>query len=119
MMGTFSTSLKNTALSLLTTYGQQVTFTRHVTSEYNVNTGSVDSVSTTTYTCYVHPSSYNLSEIDGQTIQLNDVALIVYSTTEPLIQDEASIDNIIYKVLAVEKVKAQGEAIIYRLQLRV
>lgn len=118
-MGTFSTNLKNTALSLLTKYGQEVTFTRYGTSEYNVATGSVDNVSTTTYTCYAHPSSYNLSEIDGQTIQINDVALIVYSTTEPLIQDEASIDSITYKVLAVEKMKAQGEAVLYRLQLRV
>lgn len=118
-MGTFSTNLKNVANNLLTTYGQSVAFRRYTTTEYNTATGAVDPVNTTTFTALAHPSTYRLNEIDGQTVQVNDIKAIVYSTTEPRIEDEATIDSVVYRVMNVEKIQAQGEAIVYRLQLRI
>jgi len=118
-MGTFSTNLKGVANTLLTTYGQSVTFTRDTTTEYNTATGGVDLVNSATFTGLIHPSTYRLDEIDGQTIQVNDIKAIVYSTTEPLLEDSVSVDSVIYRVMNIEKVQAQGVAIVYRLQLRV
>lgn len=118
-MGTFSTNLKSVANTLLTTYGQTISFVRWASSEYNTATGGVEPVSSTTFSGIGHLSTYRLDEIDGQTIQVNDIQAIVYSTTEPQIEDEATIDSVTYRVQNVEKLQAQGEAIVYRLQLRI
>lgn len=118
-MGTFSTNMKNVANSLLTNYGQDISFVRWTTSEYNTATGAVEPMQSTTFSGKGHPNNYRLDEIDGETIQVNDVRLIVYSVTAPQIQDEATVDSVIYRVMNVEKLQAQGEAIVYRLQLRV
>ncbi len=118
-MGDFSSSLKNVANRLLNTYGQSISFVRWATTEYNTATGGVDPVNSTTFSGLCHPNTYRLDEIDGTTIQVNDIKAIVYSTTEPKIEDEATIDSVVYRVMNVEKVQAQGEAIVYRLQLRV
>lgn len=118
-MGTLSTNLRNVANILLTNYGQTISFVRWSTTEYNTTTGGVEPVNSTTFSGRAHPSTYRLDEIDGQTIQLNDIRAIVFSATEPLIEDEATMDDVVYRVMNVEKLQAQGEAIVYRLQLRV
>lgn len=118
-MGTFSTNLKNTANTLLTNYGQTISFVRWSLSEYNVATGGVEPTGSSTFTGKAHPSRYRIDEIDGALIQENDIKALVYTTTEPLVDDEATIDSITYRVMDVEKLQAQGEAIVYRLQLRV
>lgn len=118
-MGTFSTNLKAVASRLLTTYGQTISFVRWTTTEYNAATGGVDPVEPTSFSGSVHPNTYKLDEIDGQTIQVNDINALVYSTTEPKIEDEATVGSVVYRVMNVEKLQAQGEAIVYRLQLRI
>jgi len=115
---TFATDLKNVANTLLTNYGQSISFVRWSTTEYNTATGGVDPVTSTTFGGVAHPRSYRLDEIDGQTIETNDISAIVYSTTEPRIQDEATMGGVVYRVMNIEKVQAQGVAIVYRLQLR-
>lgn len=111
--------MKAVASRLLITYGQAIEFERWSTNEYNTTTGAIDPVSSITFSGVCHPSTYRLDEIDGVNVQANDIQVIVYSTTEPRIDDEATLDDIVYRVQNVEKVNAQGEAIVYRLQLRV
>jgi hypothetical protein len=118
-MGTFSDNLQSVSNTLLTTYGETISFVRWSTSEYNTTTGAVDPMTSTSFTGKAHPSSYRIEEIDGQTIQVNDIQAIVYTTTEPLIEDQATIDTVNYRVMNVEKLRAQGEDIVYLLQLRV
>lgn len=118
-MGTFSTNLKAIALRLLNTYGQTISFVRWTTTEYNAATGGVDPVEPTSFSGSAHLNTYKLDEIDGQTIQVNDINALVYSTTEPKIEDEATVDSVVYRVMNVEKLQAQGEALVYRLQLRI
>lgn len=118
-MGTFSDNLQNVANTLLTDYGQTISFERWSTSEYNTATGGVEPLEATTFTGKAHLSSYRRDEIDGQTVQIDDINAIVYSTTAPLIEDQATVDSVNYRVMNVEILKAQGEAIVYRLQLRV
>lgn len=117
-MGTFSNNLQSVANRLLTAYGETVTFTRVSSSEYNTVTGGVEPMSSTTFTAVAHPSKYRLDEIDGEVIEVSDIKLIVYTTTEPVIGDQVDLDNVTYRVMNVEKVKAQGEVIMYRLQIR-
>lgn len=115
---TLATDLQAAALELLSDLGQQLTFTRYTSLDYNVATGGVDPVTSTTYTGYAHPSKYSSSEIDGETVRQDDVLLLLYSITTPLIQDTTSINSNTYKVLSVDYIKAQGSNIIYKLQLR-
>jgi len=118
-MAAFSTNLQEVANRLLTSYGQTISFTRWTTTDYNPATGAVEPLTSTTFSGKVHPAPYMTNEIDGQVVQVNDIKALVYSTTEPRINDEATIDSIIYRVMDVEKIQAQGVAIVYRLQLRV
>jgi hypothetical protein len=117
-MGSFSDRMKATANRLLIKYGQAIVFVRWATEEYNTETGEVEPVSSTTFSAMCHPGNYTIDEIDGILVQANDINAVVYSTTEPKIDDEATVDNVKYRVMNVEKIKAQGEAIVYRLQLR-
>lgn len=117
-MGAFSTGLKSVANSLLTKFGQSVTINRWSTSDYNTVTGAADPMTATTYTVVAQPSAYSANEINGETIQVGDVRLIVYSTTEPLIGDIATVDSVDYRVMSVNKAQAQGDVIIYRLNVR-
>lgn len=115
---TFATDMQAAALDLLTDFGQSLTFTRYSSNAYNPSTGGVDPVTSTTYTGYGHPSSYSSDEIDGTMIQVNDIKLLLYTTTTPDIQDSVTIDSNLYRVENVEFVKAQGSNIYYKLQLR-
>lgn len=118
-MGTFSTNMKATANTLLTDKGESVTFSRWATSEYNVATGGIEPTTETTFTGVGHPMEYKATEIDGTTVEANDVKLLVYTTTQPLIEDTVTVGSVNYRIMRVEELRAQGEAIVYRLQLRV
>lgn len=116
---TFAVDMQAVAASLLSEFGQVLTFTRNTNTIYNPATGGVDAVSSATYSGYGHPSFYSLAETDGTLVQTNDVRLLVYSTTAPTQQDTVLLDSIVYQILTVQKVNAQGSTIVYRLQLRV
>lgn len=115
----FASNLQNVALRLLTDKGETITFRRHTVGSYNVSTGGVDPVTSTTFTGVGHPSNYELREIDGTRVQANDVSLLVYVTTEPDMEDIVTIDSVNYKIQQINKIRAQGTNIVYRLQLRV
>ena len=115
---TFATDMQAVALDLLSEFGQQLTFTRYSSNDYNVATGGVDPVTSTTYTGYAHPSGYNRKDIDGVLIQENDIKVLLYTTTTPALQDITTIDSNVYKIVNIDFVKAQGSNIIYKLQLR-
>jgi hypothetical protein len=115
----FATDLKATALSLLTTYGRSIVFTRVVEGSYVTTTSAVGAGTTTTYTVYGHTSPYKAANIDGVTTQRGDIEVLIYSPTEPLVGDSAAIDTLSYRVLSIQKLNAQGVNIAYKLQLRV
>ncbi len=117
-MSTFSERMQEVASRLLTNYGEAITFTRWATNGYNVTTGSVDPVSSTTYTAYGHPRAFINSEVDGTIIQQNDLEVLLYSTSAPEIDDTAVIDNNTFRVMSVSQTRAQGDVVLYRLQLR-
>lgn len=115
---TFATRMQSTALNLLTKYGRSVTLTRVTEGTYNPETSDTGVSFTTTFSGYGHPSPYSVQELDNELILLTDIKLLFYSTTVPSIGDTASIDNLSYRVMSVQKLNAQGQNIVYILQLR-
>lgn len=116
---TFATNMQAVALNLLRGYGQAVTLSRSVEGVYIPETAETAAASDTTYSGYIHTSPFSTSEVDGVTILATDISAYLYSTTLPLSGDTVSIDNVSYRVMQVNQLKAQGIKIVYRLQLRV
>lgn len=117
-MGTFSNNLIVVANRLLTNYGQTLTIVRDNIGSFNPSNGTVTDSSDTNYSGVGHPSNYDASQIDGTIVQQNDIRLFFYSATEPLVNDIFTIDTIAYTAQSVRKLKAQGDNIIYIVQLR-
>lgn len=117
-MGTFSDNMTATALRLLTAYGEAVSVTRDNITSFNPATGSITDASDTNYTGVGHPQDYAINEIDGTLIQQNDVRLIFYSTTVPVVNDIFTVNSKVYTALNVEQLRAQGANICYIVQLR-
>lgn len=119
-MGTFSTNLTATALRLLTKFGQSITFTRTTEGAFDPATNTTAAGSDSNYTGFAHPSEYTRFERDLESVRQDDIKLLVQqTTTEPEIGDRFTLDSVIYEVLEVDKIKAQGDTIIYKLQGRV
>lgn len=116
---TFASNMQSVASSLLTKYGRSVPFSRTVEGDYNPTTSGVGSGIDTTYTGIGHPSPYTAAEIATGTVTVKDIKLLTYSITTPLIGDTAVIDDDVYRVMNVDRISAQGEDIVYRLQLRI
>lgn len=116
---TFATNLQGVALQLLTNYGRSISLQRVTEGAYNTSTSTLASGTTTSYSGYGHPSPYTSNELANVDLLSTDIKLILYSTTMPLVGDVVTIDSVIYRVLSVQKVNAQGVNIIYKLQLRV
>lgn len=117
-MGAFSDRLYSTALRLLKQYGEAVTAVRDNTSGYDPNTGIVTDTTDTNYSGFGYPSNYNKFNIDGNLIQQDDILLILSSTTEPLVNDIFTVQSKAYTALTIQKITAQGQKIIYKVQLR-
>lgn len=117
-MGTFSDNLIVVANRLLTNYGQALTIVRDNVGAFDPATGTVTDNVDTSYTGVGHPSNYDASQIDGTIVQQDDIRLFFYSTTEPLVNDIFTIDAVAYTAQSVRKLKAQGDNILYIVQLR-
>jgi hypothetical protein len=116
---TFSSRMTNTAIRLLTIYGEEILFSRSTEGAFVPSTGDVGTPNDLTYTGYGHPSPFNTDEVDENTILGSDIRLLVHKMTQiPLVGDVATFGGTDYRVMRVEKLKAQGSDIAYRLQLR-
>lgn len=116
---TFSTDMYEVGLELLTELGEPITFVRDLVGSYSPMTGEVTDLSNNTpYTGYGHPSNYTLSQIDGTIIQQNDILLILSSADTPIVNDIFTVGSVAYTALSVQKIRAQGMNIIYKVQLR-
>jgi hypothetical protein len=115
---TLATRLRNVANTLLTNYGETVSFSRDTNSEYFPSNGNVVLSSTLTYAGKGHPTQYTTDEIDNVTIFSTDVKLLLYSTTEPAVNDFCTLNGTLYRVQGYVKTRAQGSNIMYTVQLR-
>jgi hypothetical protein len=116
-VSSFYVNLAATAQSLLTRYGESVTFSRETTSAFDPASGIVTS-STSTFDGLVAKFNYRSSEIDGETIKMGDVRLVASISTEPQVDDSVVLDGLSYRVMNVENIKPAGTNVIYKLQVR-
>jgi hypothetical protein len=114
----FYSDLANVAKRLLTDKGQNVTFSREVSSAFDPVTGQ-NQIAATTFTGNGAAFNYNKSEVDGTIVQNGDIRFLVEATaTEPANDDTVTIDNIIYTVMSIKPTSPAGTVVIYELQLR-
>lgn len=115
---TFYTGLKSVASSLLQSKGQQVTFSRKVSSGFDPVLGN-NTTNTTTFTGYGAAFDYNQSELDGSIVQNGDIRFLMESTTSaPELGDTATINSVIYRVMNVKPLSPAGTVVSYEVQLR-
>lgn len=110
--------MQATASRLLTQYGETVSVSRPNVLFVDPTTGVASEAAPTAYTGVGHPSVYQKPYIDNVTILSTDVRLLFYSTTTPVAGDVFTIDDTDYTAVNVLKTRAQGENIIYTVQLR-
>jgi hypothetical protein len=118
----FASNLVVTARRLVQKYGQSMSFSRVVEGSFVPSTGAVGAGTTSSYTAYGVPITYDASEIDNLTIMENDLRVIVEVNVAgniPLVGDVVTIDGQAYRVLSVKKTVAQSVSLIYTLQVRI
>lgn len=114
------TRMATTALTLLTNYGEAVSFTRVVEGAYNVATSTTAAGTTTNFSGYGAPLNYTKQEIDGDNVKDTDILLIVNQVSSvPVPGDVVTINSIDYRVMNVDRTRANGVDVIFTLQLRV
>lgn len=114
----FSGRMRATTLKLLSKYGQYVAWERKIENEFNPITGEVETTNTLDYEGYGYPANYKQSQIDGTTIKQGDILLILYTEEQPLVNDVFTVDDKDYTCQDAQRITAEGQNILYKLQLR-
>lgn len=114
----FATTMQQTARTLLTKYGQAVSASRDVTSDFNTADGTVAVSTPVTYTGVCYPSNYNQNQIDGTIIQQDDILIILRTDIEPKVNDVLTTGGKAYTIISMQIITAQGLDIIYKCQVR-
>ena len=113
-----STALKSVAAKIITSQGQEVTFTQETSTAFDAGKGK-NVTKTTTFTGNGVVDKYKRDEIDGTVIQTGDILLVLEATDDvPVNGDTCIIDAIVYRVMGVLPVSPAGTVIIYEVQLR-
>ena len=108
--------LKATATRLIQKYGSVLTFTR-VTGTVRDPETRQQTQTTETYTAYCVKSDYDQSDIDGSTIQRDDIRLIAEDGNYAL-GDTVNIGGIVHTILNVNRTKPGDESLKFELQVR-
>jgi len=116
-MGSFSNRMTATALRLLTQYGEPVEVERRYTT-YDPATGAAEDLTPVTFSGFGYPSNYNKSEMDGVTVQADDINLILSMPQEPRLADTITVHGKEYTAISVQLITAQGNDVVYKVQLR-
>jgi hypothetical protein len=112
--------MQATSSRLLTTYGESISCTRAGNpGTYDPADLSVTLGTQTAYTGVGLPTNYSQDEIDGDSIQEGDSLVLFYSTTEPEVGDTFTFNSTDYNVISISKSRAQGENVLYKVQVRI
>ena len=114
----FYSELAETALELLTEFGQAVTINRETSSSFDPTLG-IDTTASSSFTGKGAAFEYKAMQIDGTIVQAGDIQLYLNATaTVPLIDDRITIDSATYQVMNVEQINPAGTPVLYIIQLR-
>lgn len=111
--------LASTAKRLLTDFGNDATFSRTTGATFNPATGSYSGGTVSQFTSKAARFNYGTREIDGETVQRDDLRLIVeVNGGQPLVDDDCTFNSLTYRVMNVVTVSPSGQDVYYELQLR-
>lgn len=116
-MGAISDRYVALALRMIQRYGRtlQATFTKSASTGYNPATLSYDSLSPSTFTAYVAPVDFKITEINETTIKSGNKQLYVaLSSGVPEVGDDVTLGSIKYHILEVEAYETQSVVCAYR-----
>jgi hypothetical protein len=108
--------VKSTASSLLSKFGQQLTFTRTANSTYDPDTGTA-TTSSSTYTKYACAFDYTDRERAEGTIQAGDRRLLAEGHTYE-IGDSVSLNGDTYRIVNISNIQPGDTAVACNLQIR-
>tara|TARA_R110000868_G_scaffold309284_1_gene570639 strand:+ start:369 stop:719 length:351 start_codon:yes stop_codon:yes gene_type:complete len=108
--------MQTTALSLLTKFGRELTFTRTADGSYNPATGKT-SQTTSSFSKYCAVFDYNDRERGGESIQAGDRRIVAEQYAYQ-IGDKVSIDSESYRIVSIETTKPSATAVLNNLQIR-
>ena len=115
----FYSGLRDTASSLLTTYGAKIVFTRTVKGVYDTATGKRAGDSSTTFNGYGVTMDYRKNQYDGTDILSGDIRLILQATKKlPVVGDQATVGGNRYSVISVTQTKPGNVLVMAECQLR-
>lgn len=118
-MVTFSEDMAATALELLTEFGEAGALRRLTPGGGPAHNPGASS--STDYACQLYPDAYRTSERDGTRIQNGDKKVLLATDGIPSIPtpaDQLVIRGEVHKIIAVDEVSAQGQAIMWTVQAR-
>ncbi len=121
-MSQLSTSLLATSRRLIRQFGENVQFDRVVNGAFIPSTGGVATGTETGYYAFGVQQPTPNREVNGTTILQSDLVLYVEVNDinyAPLVGDVATLDGQAYRVLAVNNTVLQGQALVYKLQIRI
>ncbi len=106
---------------VLTLLGDLTTFTRVTQGAYDTTTGALAAGTTTTYSCRCVSDKFNTQELANGTALAGDMKYLVLPTGGyvPAVNDTASVNGIIYRVMNVINDNLQGQTYLFTLTLRV
>lgn len=111
--------MQDTALRLLTKFGQSVTHTIRTPGTYNTATGSV-TVSETTQSVNAAMFDFGSEEIDGMIVIAGDKRVYIASSgvTAPKVDDTLTVGGVVWTIKRVSDLNPAGTSIIYDVQVR-
>lgn len=115
----------NRLLFLVNRYGTEVTLATRVLGTYSPATGSIPISSNTTHTVKAYFSSYNLSEVDNDSVVMGDRKVLIPSVdTSGVALPEPDTDDTIsglgdtLVIKSVQKIYSGTDLVCYILQAR-
>ncbi len=118
----FDTEFIALALELINEAGKQVAFKTVSQGAYDAATGKVAGGTVSTFSSKVSPpEAYHQRYIDGDTVQVGDVSIMLPSASAgfvPAINTVVTIDGLEWRVVGFNPVYSGEQVALYKLQLR-
>lgn len=118
MANSLYTRMGQTAVNLLSDYGQAVTISRVTGGSVNPVTGVVTAGTTSTQVVQGVIMPYSANLIDGTRILTDDRKLVLPATVEPLMTDKFIVGGVTWSPVAITANNPAGTAVSYVVQVR-
>lgn len=109
--------LADTALRLLTKYGQSVTVTNITTGAYDPNTGT-QSTTTSTSTPKGLLTQHRAQDVDGTMIMRGDKKLLLDASAAIKTDDTVTVNNTVYTVVGLNEIKPAATRVLWICNVR-